>query len=262
MCQIATFHSYHDVRFVVVTPEEEYSEWEWLRFLPHLQFLDMPWRGVVYDDYSRTQILNQLTQYLKDRRQYLKEEGDENTHFQPEIILIITDEQLLMDHAIMELLSQDLSDLGVRLIYVKDVMTQLPENVVTTVYIRDRHTGELVMEQGQLRHQRFQLDHLSSIDKERIPRTLAGLNHQQTLTSSIPDGITFLEMYDVKTTNELNILSRWKTNSPYKTLSVPLGVNGPDNIVDLNLHEKAHGPHGLIAGTTGSGRIVNIKRNY
>ena len=25
-------------------------------------------------------------------------------------------------------------------------------------------------------------------------------------------------------------------------------------IVELNLHEKAHGPHGLVAGTTGSGK--------
>ncbi|WP_334291666.1 FtsK/SpoIIIE domain-containing protein [Lachnobacterium bovis] len=25
-------------------------------------------------------------------------------------------------------------------------------------------------------------------------------------------------------------------------------------MVSLNLHEKAHGPHGLVAGTTGSGK--------
>ncbi len=40
-----------------------------------------------------------------------------------------------------------------------------------------------------------------------------------------------------------------------KRLAVPLGVRGKDDILSLNLHEKAHGPHGLVAGTTGSGEI-------
>ena len=37
-------------------------------------------------------------------------------------------------------------------------------------------------------------------------------------------------------------------------MAAPLGVNAKDEIVTLNLHEKAHGPHGLVAGTTGSGK--------
>ena len=41
----------------------------------------------------------------------------------------------------------------------------------------------------------------------------------------------------------------------YKTMAVPLGVRGKDDILSLNLHEKAHGPHGLVAGTTGSGNL-------
>lgn len=39
----------------------------------------------------------------------------------------------------------------------------------------------------------------------------------------------------------------------------PLGVRGQDDILELNLHEKAHGPHGLIAGTTGSGKSEIIQ---
>ncbi|SDJ56406.1 DNA segregation ATPase FtsK/SpoIIIE, S-DNA-T family, partial [Streptococcus gallolyticus] len=33
-------------------------------------------------------------------------------------------------------------------------------------------------------------------------------------------------------------------------------LRGQDDVVSLNLHERAHGPHGLIAGTTGSGKCL------
>lgn len=37
-------------------------------------------------------------------------------------------------------------------------------------------------------------------------------------------------------------------------MAVPLGINVKNDVVCLNLHEKFHGPHGLVAGTTGSGK--------
>ncbi|EMK1149986.1 hypothetical protein V8L65_003019, partial [Listeria monocytogenes] len=80
------------------------------------------------------------------------------------------------------------------------------------------------------------------------------LNHLQNLKNSIPESVTFLEMYGVERVEELNIAGRWAKNETYKSLAVPLGLRGKDDIVQLNLHEKAHGPHGLVAGTTGSGK--------
>ncbi len=38
-------------------------------------------------------------------------------------------------------------------------------------------------------------------------------------------------------------------------MAVQLGLRGRDELLILNLHEKAHGPHGLMAGTTGSGNL-------
>src|SRR5699024_11961394 len=45
-----------------------------------------------------------------------------------------------------------------------------------------------------------------------------------------------------------------------QTCALPiLGLRGKEDIVELNLHEKAHGPHGLVAGTTGSGKSEIIQ---
>ena len=53
---------------------------------------------------------------------------------------------------------------------------------------------------------------------------------------------------------DLDLGKRWSESQIYKTMAAPLGVNAKDEIVTLDLHEKFHGPHGLVAGTTGSGK--------
>ena len=153
-----------------------------------------------------------------------------------------------------------MTDLGCSLIFVQDVMSSLSENIKTVVNIKDRNTGQLVMEEGILREIDFRLDHFpEGYDKERIARTLAPLNHLQNLKSSIPDTVTFMEMYGAETFSDLQVLQKWQQNAPYKSLAVPIGLRGKEDLVYLNLHEKAHGPHGLIAGTTGSGKSETIQ---
>ena len=68
---------------------------------------------------------------------------------------------------------------------------------------------------------------------------------------------------------QLNILNRWKSNDPTKSLQAPVGVDKSRELFKLDLHEKAHGPHGLIAGMTGSGKsefiityILSMALNY
>ena len=83
---------------------------------------------------------------------------------------------------------------------------------------------------------------------------MANLNHIEVEKNSIPDTISFMELYGVKQVEELDVEKRWQAADASKSLAVPLGVRGKDDIVLLNLHERAHGPHGLVAGTTGSGK--------
>lgn len=259
--QLALFHSYHDVQFITIMPEEEKEQWDWMRWLPHASLQEMNVRGFVYNQRTRDQVLGSLNQILKMRKNQLEEKSTkEGTLFSPHYVVLVTDEKLILDHVIMEFFTEDPTELGCSLIFVQDVLSSLSENIKTIVNIKDRNTGQLVMEEGELKEIDFALDHFpENYDKERISRRLAPLNHLQNLKSSIPDSVTFMEMYGAETVEELNILERWGKNSPYKSLSVPLGLRGQDDIVYLNLHEKAHGPHGLVAGTTGSGKSEIIQ---
>ena len=259
--QLATFHSYHDVQFITILPEEEKEQWSWMRWLPHAKLQELNVRGFVYNQRTRDQVLNSLNQILKLRRSQKEEASHkESTLFHPHYVVLVTDEKLILDHIIMEFFTEDPTELGCSLIFVEDVMSSLSENIQTVINIKDRNTGQLVMEEGVLKETDFRLDHFpADYDKERIARTLAPLNHLQNLKSSIPDSVTFMEMYGAETFEDLQVWSRWKKNAPYKSLAVPIGLRGQDDLVQLNLHEKAHGPHGLIAGTTGSGKSETIQ---
>ena len=82
---------------------------------------------------------------------------------------------------------------------------------------------------------------------------LRTLNHQIGIKNSIPNSVSFLELFGVKDVEDVPIARNWTVNESAKSLAVPIGFKGKNEIVALNLHEKAHGPHGLLAGTTGFG---------
>lgn len=260
--QLSLFHSYHDVQFITIFPEEEKETWYWMRWLPHASLKDVNVRGFVYHERSRDQVLHSLYQILKERQLVLDEQGNKNekTYFTPHFTVLITDEKLILDHTIMEFFNEDPSKLGVSLIFVQDVLQSLPEHVKTVVDIRDAKDGNILLEEGELVNRYFTLDHFpKDFDKEEISRSLAPINHLQSLKSSIPETVTFLEMYGVEKVEELGIGQLWAKNETYKSMAVPLGLRGKDDHVYLNLHEKAHGPHGLVAGTTGSGKSEIIQ---
>ena len=261
VAQLAVFHSYHDLTVIPIIPEEEKESWDWMRWLPHATLQDMNVRSFVYNQRTRDQVLNSLNQILKLRKAQKEEEKANDTKiFHPHYVVLITDETLILDHVIMEFFREDPTELGCSIIYVADVLSSLSENIQTVISIKDRNQGQLLLQEGVLRELDFQLDHFpEGYDKEAISRGLAPLKHIQQLKSSIPDSVTFLEMYQAETFNDLKVLSRWESHAPYQSLAVPIGLRGKDDLVYLNLHEKAHGPHGLIAGTTGSGKSETIQ---
>lgn len=80
---------------------------------------------------------------------------------------------------------------------------------------------------------------------------------------------TFLDLYQTDSAQSLRIEERWAGNSALASLAVPIGFLSDGQPVYLDLHEKGHGPHGLVAGTTGSGKselimtlILSLAVNY
>lgn len=75
-----------------------------------------------------------------------------------------------------------------------------------------------------------------------------------SLEASLTKNITLYQLLGIMNVYDLDLTQRWNNSKIYNTMAAPLGVKSGDEIVYLDLHEKYHGPHGLVAGTTGSGK--------
>ncbi|GAF23638.1 LOW QUALITY PROTEIN: FtsK/SpoIIIE family protein [Bacillus sp. JCM 19047] len=250
--QLTFFQSYHDLRFVAVFNEDQYASWEWMKWLPHFQLPHMYAKGFIYNERTRDQLLTSIYEMVRERE--LEQSQGKPKRFMPHFVFLVANRSLISDHAIMEYLEGPDKLLGMSVIFLTDAQENLTEYVHTIIKAVNQKEGEIVIRERKAEHKRFTFDSHDAMTNEWYARLLASLNHQRGMSRSIPDMASFLEMFGVDHTEELAIERRWETTNSAESLAVPVGFKAKDELLELNIHEKAHGPHGLLAGTTGSGK--------
>ncbi|MCL2362043.1 MAG: type VII secretion protein EssC [Defluviitaleaceae bacterium] len=267
LTQICFFQSYLDIEIVLLVEEEHWPKFEWVRWYPHCRIKSINITGLVSAENQRDQVLGNIAQVLKFRKQKQDEEK-KDSRFLPHYLFIIDNPKLIINHSIMEYLQTPETSMGFSIIYTTHIQANLPENIKTVFMLDGGDKGTLLMNEGNLLNRPVALPDIS-INHEAIARKLAPIKHSQGVSTQIPESVTFFELYNVKRPDEIPILDLWERNACHKSLAVPLGLRGKDDMVALNLHEKAHGPHGLVAGTTGSGKseivqsyILSLAANF
>lgn len=253
LMQLTFFQSYHDLQIIFVHHEAYREVFSFTRWYPHLHIQAINVTGEICTEQARDQIFGSIQQILKERKQKQEEENQE-VIFSPYILFVIDEPRLILNHPIMEYLQGKENGFGFSFLYTTNQRENLPENVKTVCLLENSQDGRLLLDEGERVNMAFSIQHLDGIDLEQQARSLSAIQHEQGMRSQIPEAITFFELYGIEHPQELQAKSRWSQNQSHKSLAVPLGVRGKEDYVELNLHEKAHGPHGLVAGTTGSGK--------
>lgn len=256
--QICFFQSYHDVEIVMLTEEEDKEDFSWLRWFGHCRISSINMSGLISSETARDQVLGNLSQILKSREEK-KEEAKKETAFLPYFIFIIDNQKLTQNHNIMEYLQKEDMVLDFSIIITSQFQATVPENIKTVFRVDGHDDGTLILNEGLYENRHVKLENTDDADFEGMARSLYPIQHQKGITSALPEQVTFFELYGIEQPQELNSQVLWQKNACHKSLAVPFGVRGRNDIMYLNLHEKAHGPHGLIAGTTGSGKSELIQ---
>lgn len=252
--QTTFFHSYQDVNFIHLLSKESFmNTWKKWRLLPHFKLSELNMRGLIYSQKLRDVVLNAFYQLMVKRRQAVNEAGKEVPSFSPHYIFTIQDDSYLAGHGINELLAEDMSDLGVTVIWCKENAKLLPETVTTLIDVPNKEKGRLISVNGIYLDKEFCPYQLPA-DLERGLRTISNLHHLEVEKNAVPESLSLLEQYEVRTVEDLEISKRWKDAQPNKSIKSLIGWRGKSDYAYWDLHERAHGPHALVGGTTGSGK--------
>lgn len=85
-------------------------------------------------------------------------------------------------------------------------------------------------------------------------RKLAQKSPARQQNIPIPKKVDFLKLYGVSSADMLRCEDRWQRSNTKERLKVPIGFAQDNQRICLDIHEKFHGPHGLVAGMTGAGK--------
>ena len=257
MLNLLAFHSYDMLKIAIITSNEKRNTWEKYRNIPHFWNNEKTIRYIGIDSDNINKVSNNLIQIYNERLNSIEDKENASDLYKKfkEYYLIITDEvDYLKNTSIFNELKKNDSNLGFSFIIITDKIDNLPNECTKFVNIEPNNSGIFETELISAKQRMFIPD-IPNFNMNNCYLTLCNIPIDiQQGKYELPKVYSFLEMYNVGNVNQLNILSRWKNNNIIGSLSAPVGINEQGELFKIDLHEKAHGPHGLVAGMTGSGK--------
>ena len=269
LLQLMALHSYDDLKIVVLTSKERESDWKFLKILPHLFSDDKSIRYFGSINEEHKEICYHLERVYLSRKDG-ETELNKKINYTPHYLIITDTFKSIRSFEIIKKLLEEKNNIGFSLIILNDKVSTLPDRCQTFINTSEEK-GDLFKSLLNNKTQTFMIDNKNFYDYYLCSKTLANIPIEIDKNKSgvLPDKVGFLQMYDVGKIEQLNINNRWKENNPELSLGVPVGFGKDGEKIVLDLHEKYHGPHGLIAGMTGSGKsefiityILSMAINY
>ena len=249
--QMAALHSYHELKLVFVIHPDALKQWSSVRWLPHTWSERADIRFLASDEVEVKTLFAWLEQELAERSEK-KSQSDSSV---PHYVLIAIDPDFAEKTSAFQRFLSAPAPSGFSCLVLAPTLRELPKECSMVVELTE--AGGSLYDKKDLSGRRlaFRPDSVDAVDLERAAFSLANLETDTRLEQfPLPNTLTFLEMYGVGKVEHLNALSRWKENNPVSSLQVPVGASTNGELFYLDLHEKFHGPHGLVAGMTGSGK--------
>ena len=266
--QLAMLHSYDEVKLVFLSGSSVLGEMEFVRYLPHIWNDQRDFRFLATNAGEAYQISEYLSKEIGDDLEKQRE-LKQILKVRPYYMIVALDKRVFDSMEVLKDVMQADKNCGVSVLAVFD---DLPKECIKIFDLHSSGNHSVVdLKQIDKENDSFQADRYEQDAAVASMRAISNINLRVVSQAySLPKSISFLEMYGVGRVEDLNALKRWKQDSnPVKSLSAPVGVDTSGALFTLDLHEKFQGPHGLVAGMTGSGKsefiityILSMAVNY
>lgn len=250
---LAIRHFYSDVRLAYLLSEEDALQLDWVRWLHNVHNSQLDVRNIACDAESRNLLLEYLYVTLSSR--FTQRQGDD-TKYSPHYVVFVTDVAAITNHPLSKYVGS-CAKYGFTFVFLQEHEEYLPPGCAELIRLSDHQQGALVRASNGDVLTEFSYWSPTDALATATVQKLAGIFVEEvTLESQLRKSITLFEMMGILSVSDLDLEARWNASQVYNSMAAPLGVKSKDQLVYLDIGDKAgaHGPHGLVAGTTGSGK--------
>ena len=259
--QLATYHAYTDLKLVFMVNDEITDLWNEFKVLPHVwsNSRDIRFYANNYEDMSK---ISFYLEQVYTKRKYSDDDGNERKesdityrNVTPYYLLIVDNIKKNKNVEIINKVLKEKRNIGFGLIVLNDGISNLPNECNDFLMAAGEKSAIIKNDLNKENQVAFNMDTFEGVDVETLCEKLSNIPVKVPLRlDEMKTSLGFLEMFKVGKIEQLNIFDRWIKNNPVNSLNTPIGIHADGELFNLDLHEKFHGPHGLIAGMTGSGK--------
>jgi DNA segregation ATPase FtsK/SpoIIIE, S-DNA-T family len=240
---LAFSHAYDNVKFMFLGPKAN-DVFRWIRWLPHFWDGTNEYRRYSESNSDNSEILDILETIVMERI-----ENKDNSISLPEYIVIIEDEALFFSHSVSRFFTSTTNELGISIIFIVTNGNSVP-SICSKIIDTDNNC---LIDSKQKTNIGYVSDTLGIHIAENITRILSNIELVNgDKTPKLPDVITFFDL--IFDNQSHTIHENWVNTYPYESLNVPIGIKSDGKPLIIDMKDGADGPHGIIAGMTGSGK--------
>ena len=261
--QLCATHSYTDVRMIFFYEEDKslnLGQWDFAKWLPHSFSANRSMRMTAVTGTQIGDVSYELSTIFRNREDEISGMDEDYRDRVPHYVLFLSNPRLIQGELIAHYIYEVPKEVGLTTVILSDTIENLPNECRYVLQNDGFFSGIVETQEVSREYSEVEFDTVETQALNRFAASIAGVRVQETGDSGeIPDAVTFFEMYGVHRLGDFHAEELWRKNRVYENIRGLLGIKSGETRMYMDVHEKYHGPHGLVAGTTGSGKSETLQ---